>query len=177
MWGWYFILFLYFKNSDSTLPLWLRSWGAFAMQGIALVQFLAIKKTLYDASVLDAGRTCPTRDRVDYWMGMCLWIGALATMPIIWVVLRHTPLYNGYRHLLFVVPFLSVLAAVSAAHFFQARLPRLATIGAALVLVASALIKSRWRANCSKPIYCFKDRCGCNTCLIGARCEHSARTC
>jgi len=36
MWGWYFILFLYFKNSDSTLPLWLRSWGAFAMQGIAL---------------------------------------------------------------------------------------------------------------------------------------------
>jgi len=69
MWGWYFILFLYFKNSDSTLPLWLRSWGAFAMQGIALVQFLAIKKTLYDVAVLDAGRTCPTRDWIDVWMG------------------------------------------------------------------------------------------------------------
>jgi hypothetical protein len=69
-----------------------------------------------------------------------LWIGALATTPIIWVVLRHTPLYNGYRHLLFVVPFLAVLAAVSAVHFFQARRPRPATIGAALVLVASLLV-------------------------------------
>ena len=78
MWGWYFILFLYFKNSDSTLPLWLRSWGAFAMQGIALVQFLAIKKTLYDVAVLDAGRTCPTRDWIDVWMGACIWIGALS---------------------------------------------------------------------------------------------------
>jgi hypothetical protein len=68
-----------------------------------------------------------------------LWVGALATMPIFWVVLRHTPLYNGYRHLLFVVPFLAVLAGVSAAHYLQAGLPRPATIGAAFVLTASLL--------------------------------------
>jgi hypothetical protein len=66
-----------------------------------------------------------------------LWVGALAAAPIVWVVLRHTPLYNGYRHLLFVVPFLAVLAGVSVSQFLQARLPRPATIGAALVLAAS----------------------------------------
>lgn len=67
------------------------------------------------------------------------WVGALATMPVAWVVLRHTPLYNGCRHLLFVVPFLAVLAGLSTAHYFRARLPRPATIGAGLVLAASLL--------------------------------------
>jgi hypothetical protein len=69
-----------------------------------------------------------------------LWIGALAAAPVLWVVLRHTPLYNGYRHLLFVVPFLAVLAGLSAARFLQAPLPRPATIGAALVLAACGLV-------------------------------------
>jgi hypothetical protein len=68
-----------------------------------------------------------------------LWVGALATMPILWVVLRHTPLYNGYRHLLFVVPFLAVLAGASAAGYLRSGLPRPATIGAGLLLAASLL--------------------------------------
>jgi hypothetical protein len=46
-----------------------------------------------------------------------LWVLSLALVPVAWVVLRRVPLYNGNRHLLFVVPFLAVLAGVSVAVF------------------------------------------------------------
>eukprot|EP00947_MAST-08B_sp_MAST-8B-sp1_P002923 g2923.t1 len=78
MWGVYVLLFLYFKN-HGRIPLKLRSYGCFGMQMIALVQFLVLKKTMYDLNG-PAGlrRTCPLRDWVDAWMIACQWLGALS---------------------------------------------------------------------------------------------------
>jgi hypothetical protein len=48
-----------------------------------------------------------------------LWVLSLAVAPVAWVVIRHTPFYNGTRHMLFVVPPLAVVAGVSAAVFLR----------------------------------------------------------
>jgi Dolichyl-phosphate-mannose-protein mannosyltransferase len=66
-----------------------------------------------------------------------LWLAALAGAPVLWVVVRHTPLYNGYRHLLFVVPSLAVLAGLAIAGFFSTRIPRAGKAAAAVALAAS----------------------------------------
>jgi 4-amino-4-deoxy-L-arabinose transferase-like glycosyltransferase len=65
-----------------------------------------------------------------------LWLTALPAVPITWVVLNRTPLYNGYRHLLFVIPFLAVLAALGVVGFLTSRAPRLARGTAALALAS-----------------------------------------
>jgi hypothetical protein len=65
---------------------------------------------------------------------------ALAAAPVAWVTVRGTPLYNGHRHLLFVLPFLAVVAAVSVTAWWESR-PRPLLRGAgALVLAASLLL-------------------------------------
>ncbi len=66
------------------------------------------------------------------------WVGALAVLPVTWVVLRRTPLYDALRHFLFVVPFLAVLASVAIVVFFRGR-PRASpgAVVAALALAAS----------------------------------------
>jgi hypothetical protein len=66
-----------------------------------------------------------------------LWLALLAGTPVLWVVIRHTPLYNGYRHLLFVVPGLAVLAALALTSFFAAPAPRAARAAAGLLLAGS----------------------------------------
>lgn len=68
-----------------------------------------------------------------------LWLTALPTVPIAWVMVNRTPLYNGYRHVLFVIPFLAVLAGVGVVGFLTSRVPRLAR-GAAAVAIASSLL-------------------------------------
>jgi Dolichyl-phosphate-mannose-protein mannosyltransferase len=60
-----------------------------------------------------------------------LWLAAMATAPIIWVVLRRTPVYNGVRHLMFVVPLLAVLAGLSVTAWFDGQRSRLARLAAA----------------------------------------------
>lgn len=55
-----------------------------------------------------------------------IWVAALGAAPLAWIVVRQTPLYNGLRHVLFVVPFLAVLAGVSLAAFLRAQRSRLA---------------------------------------------------
>jgi hypothetical protein len=67
------------------------------------------------------------------------WVLSLAAAPVAWVVLRHTPLYNGTRHLLFVVPPLAVVAGVSAAKFLGRPGWSLARSVGAAVLAASLL--------------------------------------
>jgi hypothetical protein len=63
-----------------------------------------------------------------------LWLLALATLPVAWAVLRHTPLYDGLRHFLFVMPLLAVLAGVAAASYLRARWRHLdGKVGAALL--------------------------------------------
>jgi hypothetical protein len=48
------------------------------------------------------------------------WLALVAVVPAAWAVVRHTPLYDGMRHFLFVVPILAVLAGVSVASFLRA---------------------------------------------------------
>jgi hypothetical protein len=64
------------------------------------------------------------------------WIGGTALLPVAWVVAAHTPLYDGLRHFLFVMPLLAVLAGAAAAALVGAR-PRSRTqrlMAAALAL-------------------------------------------
>jgi Dolichyl-phosphate-mannose-protein mannosyltransferase len=49
----------------------------------------------------------------------CAWLAVVALVPVGWAVLRHTPVYDGVRHFLFVMPLLAVLAGVSIATFFR----------------------------------------------------------
>lgn len=69
-----------------------------------------------------------------------LWVVALATAPVGWVVVNRTPVYNGVRHLLFVVPFLAVLAGLSAAAWFERGWSRPARLVAAAGLAVSLVI-------------------------------------
>jgi hypothetical protein len=49
------------------------------------------------------------RRRGDLWAVVGLWCAT--AFPVVFVIVRHSTLYNGIRHLLFVVPTLAVLAA------------------------------------------------------------------
>ena len=69
----------------------------------------------------------------------CAWLTAVAVLPVGWVVLRHTPLYDGVRHFLFVMPLLAVLAGVSVAAFFRQFRRTWAATAAGLVLAGLAL--------------------------------------
>jgi len=63
------------------------------------------------------------------------------------VVLRHTPIFNVNRHVLFVVPFLAVIAGVSAAVFLDrpgwlgARVLAAAGLGLLLLLTAVDMVQ------------------------------------
>jgi hypothetical protein len=48
-----------------------------------------------------------------------LWVAALALLPVAWVVAMRTPLYDGLRHFLFVMPLLAVLAGVAFAAYLR----------------------------------------------------------
>jgi hypothetical protein len=69
-----------------------------------------------------------------------LWLAALPAVPITWVVLNRTPLYNGYRHLLFVIPFLAVLAALGVVGFLTSQARRLARGTATFALASLVLL-------------------------------------
>jgi hypothetical protein len=49
------------------------------------------------------------------------WLALVAVVPPAWAVARHTPLYDGMRHFLFVIPILAVLAGVSIASFVRGK--------------------------------------------------------
>ncbi len=67
-----------------------------------------------------------------------LWVLSLAAAPLAWAVVGRTPLYNGVRHLLFVVPILAVLAGVSAGRALRSDLPR-GVLGAGAVTLTACL--------------------------------------
>jgi len=76
-----------------------------------------------------------------------LWVISLAAAPLAWAVLGRTPLYNGVRHLLFVLPILAVLAGVSVGRALRSDLPRgvlaggAVSLAACLALVASDMVR------------------------------------
>lgn len=63
-----------------------------------------------------------------------VWIAVLAVAPVGWIVLKRTPLYDGLRHFLFVMPFLAVLAGTAVASYLRMRK------GAADAWIAAALV-------------------------------------
>ena len=63
------------------------------------------------------------------------WLSAVALLPVAWVVVRHTPLYDGMRHFLFVVPILAALSGAAAASFLRARAGRPDAVAATVVLI------------------------------------------
>jgi len=68
------------------------------------------------------------------------WLGMLAAGPVAWAVLRHTPLYDGPRHFLFVIPPLAVLAGSATAAFLRARWPQEGRAVAGLMAVLFAIV-------------------------------------
>jgi hypothetical protein len=75
------------------------------------------------------------------------WVFSLVALPLAWTILMRTPLYNGLRHLLFVVPMLAVLAGVSVAGAWKSRLPALVlapavgAVAGCLILVAVDMVR------------------------------------
>ncbi len=70
-----------------------------------------------------------------------VWLSSIVGVPVLWAVAAHTPLYDGLRHFLFVMPPLAVLAGVSAATFLRAgeRMPRIIA-GVALAATGSVTL-------------------------------------
>jgi 4-amino-4-deoxy-L-arabinose transferase-like glycosyltransferase len=71
--------------------------------------------------------------RPEFRASACLWFAAL--FPAVYVTVRHTVLYNGIRHLLFVYPAFVVLAAAACVALLQSPSPwrRWAAIGLLVV--------------------------------------------
>ena len=61
-------------------------------------------------------------------------VGGLAVLPVAWIVVRHTPLYDGMRQAMFVVPLLAVAAGTAAASCLRSRGWRGEGVAAAVVL-------------------------------------------
>jgi hypothetical protein len=73
------------------------------------------------------------------------WIAGVAAVPVGWIVLRHTPLYDGMRQALFVVPLLAVLAGTAAAAAWSRKRSRVdvvltVVLGAAACLTLADMI-------------------------------------
>jgi hypothetical protein len=68
-----------------------------------------------------------------------VWLVAVTLAPLVWVVLAHTPFYNGNRHLLFIVPGLAAIAGACAAAWLRSRARLVVRAAGALLLAASVL--------------------------------------
>jgi hypothetical protein len=68
------------------------------------------------------------------------WLAIVAFLPVAWVVVRRTPLYDGLRHFLFVMPVLAVLAGASAASYLRARAVRPDGVLAGTLLAALGVV-------------------------------------
>ena len=69
-----------------------------------------------------------------------VWLLSVAVLTVAWLVVRGVPLYNGVRHVLFVVPVLAVLSGVSLAVALGGRLPRPIALGAVAIAGGLALV-------------------------------------
>jgi dolichyl-phosphate-mannose-protein mannosyltransferase len=68
------------------------------------------------------------------------WLAALVVLPVTWVVATRTPLYDGMRHFLFVVPVLAVIAGTSVATYLAAARPSMTKWVTSGTLAVSCLV-------------------------------------
>ncbi|HEY3119783.1 MAG TPA: glycosyltransferase family 39 protein [Vicinamibacteria bacterium] len=71
------------------------------------------------------------------------WLISVAALPAILAVVLRPFLYDGIRHLLFVLPPLATLAGISAARFFHSSLSRWVKLPVAMLLALSAAATAR----------------------------------
>jgi hypothetical protein len=107
---------------------------------LTLPEFYLLAYLLGGLGLLAVLRSPSRRPDTTWRLFQALWVAALAVLPIAWAVVRHTPLYNGHRHLLFVVPFLAVLAGTSAATYLRSHAAPVARVLAAMGLSASLVL-------------------------------------
>jgi hypothetical protein len=108
---------------------------------LTLPEFYPLAGLLGAAALLVLLRRRADRPReAERRIFQALWVLALAAAPVAWVVLRDTPLYNGARHLLFVVPPFAVTAGVGAAVFLRRPGWRAARATAAVALAVSLVV-------------------------------------
>jgi hypothetical protein len=104
---------------------------------LTLPGFYAIACVLGAFAVVAGRRERESRPEVARRAFQSLWLTVLAVAPVAWVVVNRTPVYNGIRHLLFVVPFLAVLAGLSVAGWLECRWSRPTRLVAAAGLALS----------------------------------------
>jgi hypothetical protein len=93
---------------------YLPTWLALTLPELYLVAFV-----LGLLVVVRLVRSRPLAALTRVHLVKAAWLAGIAGLPVFWVVVMHTPLYDGLRHALFVVPPLAVLAGVSAAAYLR----------------------------------------------------------
>ena len=93
---------------------YLPTWFSLTLPELYLIAF--VLALLVVARLLEARpRPGPLRIR----LAQAVWLAGIVGLPVCWVVVMRTPLYDGLRHSLFVVPPLAVLAGVSVASYLR----------------------------------------------------------
>jgi hypothetical protein len=114
---------------------YLPKWLALVLPEIYLVAFLMGAQRLL--LLLRARPIDPAARLKLFQVG---WLVSLVALPVAWVVATRTPLYDGMRHFLFVVPILAVIAGTSVATYLGARSWRADKLLATGALAASCLV-------------------------------------
>jgi hypothetical protein len=107
---------------------------------LTLPETYGIAALLGGLGLLGLARRHPWPLQTRLAMVQSAWLALVALGPVGWVVLRHTPLYDGLRHFLFVVPLLAVLGGVSVASYLRHRGRRPDGLLAAALLAGSAIL-------------------------------------
>jgi hypothetical protein len=81
---------------------------------LTLPEFYFVALLLGGLRLVRASPKRMDRARVERLVALA-WLGATVALPVLAVVVNHTPFYNGHRHFLFVVPGLAALAGTAAA--------------------------------------------------------------
>jgi hypothetical protein len=122
-----------FVCSGNTSRFYLLRWLSLTLPEIYAVAFLLAAVSLPAVWAARRALSLEARGRVL----RTAFLAFVAGLPVAWVVLFRTPIYDGLRHLLFVIPLLAVLAGVAVSAFVATRRNwRDAFLGASLFAAA-----------------------------------------
>jgi hypothetical protein len=122
----------------SYVPLWLL---------VSLPEFYLVALLAGVATLWRAGRPRAIDRHALTRRLQIAWVGSIAALPVLLAVTARPHLYDGLRHLLFVLPALAVLAGVSVAASFHSGRARgykaavAALVGALTILTASDMAR------------------------------------